>query len=61
LEQREEAMMSVMQREAGILASKHLLLTEKIDKVIARNIIDEERMKQTICEESPLGRISLPV
>ena len=54
-------MMSVMQREAGILASKHLLLTEKIDKVIARNIIDEERMKQTICEESPLGRISLPV
>ena len=61
LEQRQIAMQSVMQREEGILASKHLLITEKIDKVIARNIHDDEKLKQTICSQSPLGKIKLPV
>ena len=61
IEMREESMEDVLAKEQALLASKHILISEKIEKVMARTNSDEGRLKETICEEGPYGKIKLPV
>lgn len=61
IEMREESMEDVLSKEQALLASKHILLSDKIDRVMAHTRSEESRLKETICEEGPYGKIKLPV
>ena len=61
IEMREESMIDVLEKEQALLASKHILLTDKIDRVMACSEDEVSKLKETICEEGPYGKIKLPV
>lgn len=61
IEMREESMVDVLSKEQALLASKHILLSDKIERVMACSENEENRLRETICEEGPYGKIKLPV